>query len=66
MRSAVLHLAFAELDCVEARTMSFTGNAASLSVSQKLGYGWTGSHATSWTARSWSPSGYGCTDTSGD
>jgi RimJ/RimL family protein N-acetyltransferase len=38
MRSAILHLAFAELGCVEATTASFTDNLASLGVSRKFGY----------------------------
>lgn len=38
MRAAVLHLAFAELGCQSATTMSFDDNAASLGVSGKFGY----------------------------
>jgi RimJ/RimL family protein N-acetyltransferase len=38
MRSAVLHLAFVGLGCVEATTMSFTDNVAPLRISRKLGY----------------------------
>ncbi len=38
MRQAVLHLAFAGLDAAQARSAGFEDNAASLRVSQKLGY----------------------------
>ncbi|MGW6099969.1 GNAT family N-acetyltransferase [Streptomyces sp. NPDC055157] len=38
MRVALLHLAFVELGAVFARSVSFTDNHASLSVSRKLGY----------------------------
>jgi RimJ/RimL family protein N-acetyltransferase len=38
MRAAVLHLAFAELDAVAAYSSAFTGNPASLRVSEALGY----------------------------
>ncbi|MGW7328699.1 GNAT family N-acetyltransferase [Streptomyces sp. NPDC054840] len=37
-RAAVLHLAFAELGCAEAVSLSFTDNTSSLAVSEKLGY----------------------------
>lgn len=38
MRAAVLHLAFAELGAVVARSSAFTDNPASLAVSRALGY----------------------------
>ena len=38
MRAAVLHLAFAGLDAVEATSGAFAHNAASLAVSRRLGY----------------------------
>ena len=38
MRAAVLHLAFAELGAVTARSCAFTDNPASLAVSRALGY----------------------------
>ncbi|MFJ5974014.1 GNAT family N-acetyltransferase [Streptomyces sp. NPDC093060] len=38
MRGALLHLAFAELGAVSARSVSFTDNHASMAVSRKLGY----------------------------
>ncbi|MQA78877.1 MAG: GNAT family N-acetyltransferase [Streptosporangiales bacterium] len=38
MRAAILHLAFAELGCQSATTMSFDDNLASLGVSRKFGY----------------------------
>ncbi|MFD5783249.1 GNAT family N-acetyltransferase [Streptomyces sp. NPDC126933] len=38
MRVAMLHLAFAELGAGSAKSVSFTDNHASLSVSRKLGY----------------------------
>jgi RimJ/RimL family protein N-acetyltransferase len=38
MRAAVLHLAFAELDAVEAYTDAFEDNPASLGVTRALGY----------------------------
>ena len=38
MRAAVLHLAFAGLGAEQARSGTFTDNAASLGVSRKLGY----------------------------
>ncbi len=38
MRVAVLHLAFAGLGALEARSGAFSDNAASLAVSRRLGY----------------------------
>jgi RimJ/RimL family protein N-acetyltransferase len=38
MRAAVLHLAFAGLGALQARSEAFDDNAASLAVSRKLGY----------------------------
>jgi RimJ/RimL family protein N-acetyltransferase len=38
MRAAVLHLAFAELGAVAARTSAFVDNSASQAVSRTLGY----------------------------
>jgi len=44
MRAAVLHLAFAGLDAIEAHTSAFEDNAASLGVSRALGYLPNGAH----------------------
>jgi RimJ/RimL family protein N-acetyltransferase len=43
MRAAVLHLAFAGLDAVEAHTSAFHDNAASLAVTRGIGYSPNGS-----------------------
>jgi len=44
MRAAVLHLAFAGLDAVEAQTNAFADNPASLGVTRALGYEPNGTH----------------------